>query len=74
MPGDPKECREHAVRCLELARTASSPEARDKFISLAATWQQLASELETAMALLESAKEAVPGRRQLDGPARRGAA
>jgi hypothetical protein len=54
MPGDPKECREHAIRCLELARTASSQEAKEKFISLAATWQHLAGQLEVTLAILES--------------------
>ena len=34
MPGDPKKCRQHAERCAELARLASTPEARDQFLSL----------------------------------------
>jgi hypothetical protein len=34
MPGDPKECREHARRCAELASGATTPEAREQFISL----------------------------------------
>ena len=38
MPGDPKECRQHAERCAELARLASTPEARDTFLSLQMTW------------------------------------
>jgi hypothetical protein len=31
MSGDPKECRQHAERCGELARLASSPEAATSF-------------------------------------------
>ena len=42
------------MRCLELARTASSPQAKEKFGSLAATWVHLAIELEKALALLEA--------------------
>jgi hypothetical protein len=34
MPGDPKECRQHAERCAELARFASTPEGRETFLSL----------------------------------------
>jgi len=32
MPGDPKECRQHARRCAELASVATTPEAREQFI------------------------------------------
>jgi len=41
MPGDPKECRQHAERCAELARLASTP----------------ASELDQARALIEVTQE-----------------
>ena len=54
MPGDPKECRQHAERCAELARLASTPEARDQFLSLQRTWIRLASE---ARALIEVTQE-----------------
>lgn len=53
MPGDPKECRQHALRCLELARTTINPGAKQRFVDLAATWQCLANQLESAIALLE---------------------
>ena len=42
MPGDPKECRQHALNCVQLAKTAESPEARDRFAHLARTWIRLA--------------------------------
>ena len=54
MPGDPKECRQHAECCAELARFASTPEARDQFLSLQMTWIRLASELDQARALIEA--------------------
>jgi hypothetical protein len=57
MPGDPKECRQHAERCAELARLASTPEARDQFLSLQMTWIRLASELDQARALIEVTQE-----------------
>ena len=45
MPGDPKECREHARRCAELARTAASPQK---------SWTRLAAEIESSLAFLET--------------------
>ena len=57
MPGDPKQCRQHAERCAELARLASTPEARDQFLSLQMTWIRLASELDQARALIEVTQE-----------------
>jgi hypothetical protein len=53
MPGDPKECRQHAERCAELARLATTSEVRDQFLSLKMTWIRLASELDRARALIE---------------------
>ena len=52
MPGDPKECRQHALNCVHLAKGASTPELRDHFAKLARTWIKLAEELEQAEALL----------------------
>jgi hypothetical protein len=52
MPGDPKECRQHALRCLELAKTASSPQVKSKFLDLANTWNRLAADLEETQALM----------------------
>ena len=57
MPGDPEQCRQHAERCAELARLASTPEARDQFLSLQMTWIRLASELDQARALIEVTQE-----------------
>jgi hypothetical protein len=50
MPGDPKECRQHALRCTELAEQAQSPERAKLFRNLAKQWLKLAIELERAYA------------------------
>ena len=57
MPGDPKECRQHAERCAELARLASTPEGRDTFLALQMTWIRLAAELDRAGALIKAMQE-----------------
>jgi hypothetical protein len=54
MPGDPKECREHAAVCQQLANTASTEHVREVFQNLARTWLRLANELDTAKALLDT--------------------
>lgn len=53
MPGDPKECRERAKHCAELAVAASSVLARQRFDELARTWLRLAVDLERSQALLD---------------------
>jgi len=57
MPGDPKECRQHAERCGELARLTSTQEARETFLSLQMTWIRLAIELQQAVALIKAVHE-----------------
>jgi hypothetical protein len=57
MPGDPKECRQHAERCAELARLATTPESRDTFLSLQLTWIRLSMELDQARALIKATQE-----------------
>ena len=44
MPGDPKECRQHALACVRLAQTSASPQAREEFANLARTWTRLADD------------------------------
>ena len=53
MPGDPKECREHAKNCRDMAEAAVSPMAKARFEDLARTWTRLANDLEHAKALVE---------------------
>ena len=57
MPGDPKECRQHALNCVHLAKTAKSAEARDRFAHLARTWIRLAEELERMQAVLADVED-----------------
>jgi hypothetical protein len=54
MPGDPQECRQHALTCVRLAQTSSTPQAREQFASLANTWLRLAADLEKTLALLDT--------------------
>jgi hypothetical protein len=53
MPGDPKECRENAKCCLEMARTSRTKADRERFEGLAQRWLALASDFETANRLLQ---------------------
>ena len=64
MPGDPNECRQHAVNCTQLAAAADGL-ARETLIGLAVTWDRLASELESAQLFLSAMKAIEPGK--LDG-------
>jgi hypothetical protein len=54
MPGDPKECRLHAVRCMQLANETTNTEMRRTFVDLAHHWNRIAVELEDAQALLNA--------------------
>ena len=57
MPGDPKECRQHALNCVRLAQTATTPQSREHFANLAQTWVRLADELENAQSFLNALDE-----------------
>jgi hypothetical protein len=62
MPGDPRECRQHALSCVRLAQTSASPQAREQFANLARTWIRLADDLErsqTFLAALEDGTDAI---------------
>jgi hypothetical protein len=59
MPGDPKECRQHALICVRLAQTSASPHAREHFASLARTWVRLADDLESSQALLDTVDDGI---------------
>lgn len=63
MPGDPKECRQHALNCLLLAKQATTQDAEQTFLNLARTWTALAAELEQAQAAIDST---VPKKREGD--------
>jgi hypothetical protein len=54
MPGDPKECRNNAVCCREMAARATSAAAKGTFENLADTWERLAMDLQRAQLFLEA--------------------
>jgi len=53
MPGNPKECREHAKRCWALASEVANPVLRDSLLETAQRWSRLAVDLEAVHFLLE---------------------
>ena len=57
MPGDPKECRQHALNCMFGAKAARTIEGRESFANLARSWIKLAEELEQTQALLAEVDE-----------------
>jgi hypothetical protein len=57
MPGDPKQCREHAKRCWALASEISNPVLKESLTDVAQRWAVLAAELETMHSLLEALEE-----------------
>jgi len=52
MPGDPKECRQRAAHCIELANAAKSENDKRRMMELAATWVRLADELDRAQTII----------------------
>ena len=58
MPGNPKECREHAKRCLQLAHETTNPVLKDSLTDIAGQWTRLATDLEVTKQLLDEAASA----------------
>jgi hypothetical protein len=56
MPGNPTECRHHALHFSQLAKTAPA-ESRWALIALAETWKGLAAEFESDQAFLQVMSE-----------------
>jgi hypothetical protein len=54
MPGDPKECREHAKRCLKIAQEATNPALKASLEEIAHHWLRLAADFEATKPLLEA--------------------
>jgi hypothetical protein len=52
MPGDPRECRQHAARCAELAVEAKTEPLKAHFLTLSKTWEGLANELERTQSII----------------------
>ena len=57
MPGDSRQCRWNAARCLALADRVRKPEARQLFIEMAETWNALASLTECDQTLFQAISE-----------------
>ena len=57
MPGDPKQCREHAKRCWALASEITNPVLKESLTDAAQRWALLATELEMKAADFESLLE-----------------
>jgi hypothetical protein len=53
MPGNPEECRLHALNCVRLAQTSATPQGRNHFAKLARTWIRLAEDLERSRTFLD---------------------
>jgi len=53
MSGDPKEYRQNAWRCVELANSSRSPDLKQTFLNLSKTWVKLAVEIERSRALID---------------------
>jgi len=51
MPGDPRECTQHARACMILAKEATTAQSKQLFHDLAQSWSRLAAELEDAQSL-----------------------
>jgi len=52
MPGDPKECREHAKHCWALASQVTNPALKESLVETAQRWSRLATDLEAMHILL----------------------
>jgi hypothetical protein len=57
VPGNPLECRLHALRCSQLAETAATPELQRTFLTLEETWRILAAELASDQVFLKTMSE-----------------
>ena len=54
MPGDPRECREHAARCaVPNWPTTHTPQLKATFLELSRDWERLAIQLEEAFAQID---------------------
>lgn len=52
MAGDPRECRENAKRCLDMALASRTEAGRERFEMLARKWLALATDYDAAKLLL----------------------
>ena len=57
MPGDPKECREHAKCCWAIASEVTNPVLKESLLEIAQRWSRLAAELDAMQVLLKEWRE-----------------
>jgi hypothetical protein len=57
MAGDPKQCREHAAQCKDLAAHTLDRRATAAFMDLAETWERLAAELESSQVFVRAMEQ-----------------
>ena len=57
MSGDPKSCRERALKCRYLANEANTPQSKQMFLDLSQTWLRLAAELDDTNTFLHALNE-----------------
>jgi hypothetical protein len=60
MPGDPKECREHAENCRRMAAESRTTSGRSTLLNLADHWERLATELESGALFTNAMDEIKP--------------
>ena len=53
MPGNPRECRENAARCAELALRAKAKHLKIVLVELSRSWEKLAIDLENVLDTIE---------------------
>jgi hypothetical protein len=68
MPGDPKDYREHAKRCLQIAQETTNPALRSSLQEIAQQWLRLAADLEATKPLLEEWGDPCASQLQQGGP------
>ena len=57
MSGDPKRCRERALKCRYLANEANTPQSKEMFLDLSQAWLRLAAELDDTNTFLRALDE-----------------
>ena len=57
MSGDPKRCRERALKCRYLANEANTPQSKEMFLDLSQAWLRLAAELDDTNTFLHALNE-----------------
>jgi hypothetical protein len=52
MPGDARECRRRAARCVALANASKIETEKQRLMALASTWARLADKIELSEAIV----------------------